>query len=59
MKLQQVKPKIWEVKPTFDFGLKYEIPYIWFGWWLITWYEEWFKIGKISIPKIEIDYLPD
>lgn len=57
-KLEQVKPKWYQVKPTFDFGLKYPCPYIWFAWWLITWDVIWWK--RFNIPtNIQISYLPD
>lgn len=30
----------WWKHPVFDFGIHYPCPYIWFGYWLITWEEE-------------------
>jgi len=33
-------PKGWWKHPVFDFGLHYPCPYIWFGYWLVTWEED-------------------
>jgi hypothetical protein len=65
IKVTQKLPWDWWLYPTFDFGLHYPCPYIWFAYWLITWGdtqwedETWFVIGNKSIPKIHISFLSD
>lgn len=45
--IEQVRPKFWEVRPMFDWGVNNPAPYIWFGWWLIT------------FDPFNISYMPD
>lgn len=40
LKIESHLPKGWWKHPTFDFGIHYPMPYIWFAYWLITWEEE-------------------
>lgn len=44
---KSVRPNFWNVKPTFDWGMDNPCPYIWFGWWLIT------------FDPFDISYMPD
>ena len=45
--VKSIRPNFWEVKPTFDWGMNEICPYIWLGWWLIT------------FEPFDISYMPD
>jgi len=44
----------WKHKPYFHFGLREDCPYIWFGYWLITWDRSY-----QGMLRIDISFLPD
>ena len=59
--------KDWWKHPVFDFGLHYPCPYIWFGYWLITWeddgvwgrglWEDAFTVNKYFFRHRYVKYL--
>lgn len=56
MKIERANPW-WKEPFIFDWGVHYPCPYIWFGWWLITWQTpDWSYDKKFHI---SIDFQPD
>ena len=57
MKISRANPW-WKEKFFFDFsGRNLPAPYLWLGWWLITWQtSDWSYDGKFHI---NIDFQPD
>lgn len=56
-KIESHLPKGWWKHPYFDWGVNNPAPYIWCGYWLITWGLEDFSWKNWR--NIRINFLPD
>lgn len=52
-------PKDWWKHPVFDLRFDVPAPYIWFGYWLIIWYDWEDLDNKFSWKNLSIKFLPD
>lgn len=57
MKISSRLPDGWWKHPTFDWGVNNPAPYIWCGYWLITWGLQDFSWKALR--ELSIKFLPD